>query len=599
MLRFLRIRNLAVIESVDVEFEPGFNVLTGETGAGKSIVVEAVGLLLGDRASSDLVRTGETQATIEAIFEVPGGPSRRSRGAAAADGPYESAGVEPHELIIRRDITDHGRSRSFINGALATAAALRDLSQRLVELHGQHEHQALLDPATHLPLLDSYGGLESDAMAVAAAWNVVRGLREQLDRSRMDAREKSARLDLIAFQLSEIEKASPKAGEDEELAATKQVLASAERIQRLCEESYASLYESDAAILAGLGGVWKRVGELATIDPQFAPYVDARDGIKGQLEDLAFFLRSYSDGVDASPERLQQVEDRLALLDRLKRKHGPALQDVIDKGVSLRRERELLTGATEESGELHRRLEEGTHVFLKAARSLSQARRTAATRFASEIEALLADLAMARTRFEVRFNDAELTADHWSERGIDQAEFFLSANVGEAVRPLAKIVSGGELSRVMLALKTMGARAQQAGEPDRNRHTVDQGRTLIFDEVDAGIGGRVADVVGTKLRELGGEFQVLCITHLPQIAAKATTHFHIDKRVRGTRTMTGVTRLDDDSRVDEIARMIGGAQVTDAARSTARDLIAAGRAERPGRKAKAKGESESRWRRNT
>ena len=560
MLRFLRIRNLAVVESVDVEFEPGFNVLTGETGAGKSIIVEAVGLLLGDRASSDLVRTGETQATIEAIFEVPG-----------------NAGAEPHELIIRRDITDHGRSRSFINGALATAGALRDLSHRLVELHGQHEHQALLDPATHLPLLDSYAGLESTAAAVASAWNAVRGLREQLDRSRMDEREKSARLDLIAFQLSEIEKASPKTGEDEELAATKQVLASAERIQRLCEESYSSLYESDAAILSGLGGVWKRVGELAAIDPQFAPYVDARDAIKGQLEDLAFFLRSYSDGVDASPERLQQVEDRLALLERLKRKHGPALQDVIDKGASLRREQELLTGASEEAGELHRRLEEAAEAFLKAARTLSKARRTAAKRFASEIETLLADLAMARTRFDVRFNEVELPAEQWSERGVDQAEFFLSANVGEAVRPLAKIVSGGELSRVMLALKTMGV--------------TNPGRTLIFDEVDAGIGGRVADVVGSKLRELGAEFQVLCITHLPQIAARATTHFHIDKRVRGTRTMTSVTQLDDDSRVDEIARMIGGAHVTDGARSTARDFLATGRAERAGRKAKAKGES--------
>jgi DNA repair protein RecN (Recombination protein N) len=591
MLRFLRIRNLVVIESVDVEFEPGFNVLTGETGAGKSIVVEAVGLLLGARASADLVRTGETQATIEAIFEEAGPP-----------------GADPRELVIRRDITNNGRSRSFINGALATAAALRDLSQRLVELHGQHEHQALLDPTTHLPLVDAYAGLERDALQVATAWGVVRGLREQLDRSRMDAREKSARLDLIAFQLAEIEKASPKAGEDEELAAAKQVLASAERIQRLCEESYATLYESDAAILSGLGGVWKRVGELAAIDPQFAPYAEAREGIKGQLEDLAFFLRSYSDGVDASPERLQQVEDRLALLERLKRKHGPSLQDVVDKGESLRKEQGLLTGATEEAGELHRRLNEATEAFLRVARSLSVARRKSAARFASEIEEMLADLAMARTRFEVRFNEAEIAADAWSDRGIDQAEFFLSANVGEDVRPLARIVSGGELSRVMLALKTMGARAggtaRRAGEPDPPppkgfggaRAAID--RTLIFDEVDAGIGGRVADVVGMKLRELGGEFQVLCITHLPQIAAKATTHFHIDKRVQGTRTLTSVAQLDAEARVGEIARMIGGAQVTDAARETARDLLAAGSG-RPTRKAKAKGESESPWRRNT
>ncbi len=576
MLRFLRIRNLAVIESVDVEFEPGFNVLTGETGAGKSIVVEAVGLLLGARASADLVRTGESQATIEAIFEAPHHPPQ--------------AGLQD-ELIVRRDINSQGRSRSFINGALATASALRELSQRLVELHGQHEHQALLDPATHLPLLDSYARLEPDAADVAERWTQVQRLREQLDRSRMDAREKSARLELIAFQLSEIEKAAPKPGEDEELAATKQVLASAERIQRLCEESYTSLYESDAAILAGLGGVWKRVGELAAIDPQFAPYVEARDGIKGQLEDLAFFLRSYSDGVDASPERLQEVEDRLALIERLKRKHGPTLQDVIEKGEALRRERSLLTGDTEEAGELQRQLDEATDAFLRVARTLSRSRRKAAVTFSGDIEGLLAELAMARTRFEVRFNDGELPADAWSERGIDQAEFFLSANVGEEVRPLTRIVSGGELSRVMLALKTMAARADGA-----NRQRTGS-RTLIFDEVDAGIGGRVADVVGMKLRDLGTEFQVLCITHLAQIAARATTHFHIDKRVRGNRTMTTVQRLDEATRVDEIARMIGGSHVTDAARSTARDLLRAGAG--PGRKMKAKGESESPWRRNT
>jgi DNA repair protein RecN (Recombination protein N) len=576
MLRFLRIRNLAVIESVEVEFEPGFNVLTGETGAGKSIVVEAVGLLLGARASSDLVRTGETQATIEAIFE-----------------EHREPGAGPLELIIRREITIQGRSRSFINGALATAVALRDLSRRLVELHGQHEHQALLDPSTHLFLIDEYAGLEADVAAVANRWSTVRTLRERLDRSRMDAREKSARLDLIAFQLGEIDKAAPKPGEDDDLVATKQVLASAERIQRLCEESYSSLYESDGAILSGLGGVWKRVGELATIDPGFAPYIDARDGIKGQLEDLAFFLRSYSDGVDASPERLQQVEDRLVLLERLKRKHGPTLQDVIDKGEALRREQSLLSGTSEEAGELQRRLDEAADAFLERARALSRARRSAAAKFAAGMEATLAELAMARTRFEVRFHASELPADAWSERGVDQAEFFLSANVGEDVRPLARIVSGGELSRVMLALKAMGGGARKTGQSGG------QSRTLIFDEVDAGIGGRVADVVGTKLRELGGEFQVLCITHLPQIAAKATTHFHIDKHVRGTRTLTSVGRLDEHTRVDEIARMIGGAQVTDAAMSTARDLLAAGRVEPPGRKAKAKGESESPWRRNT
>ena len=538
MLRFLRIRNLAVIEAVEVEFDSGFNVLTGETGAGKSILVEAVGLLLGARASADLVRTGEAQASIEAIFE---------------DG-------EERELIVRREISNQGRSRSFIDGALATASALRDLAARLVELHGQHEHQALLDPLAHLPLLDEYAGLGDVAGQAASSWSRLRTVREQLERSRMDAREKSARLELIAFQLGEIERAAPRQGEDEELASTKQVLASAERVQRLCHESYAVLYDSDEAVLAGLGGVWKRVGELAAIEPQFAPYVESRDAIKSQLEDLAFFLRSYADGIDASPGRLQQVEDRLALLERLKRKYGPTLQDVIEKGEALARERDLLNGAGECAEDLVKALDDATAAYLSLARDLSRRRRTAARGFARDLEGLLAELAMARTRFEVRFNDGELPPDMWSERGIDQAEFFVSPNPGEDLRPLARIVSGGELSRVMLALKTLAAEDAP-------------GKTLIFDEVDAGIGGRVADVVGARLQALGDRFQVLCITHLPQIAARGTTQFLIEKSVRGSRTVTRVERLDQTGRVEEVARMIGGATVTEQVRAGARELL--------------------------
>ena len=563
MLRFLRIRNLAVIESVEVEFEPGFNVLTGETGAGKSILVEAVGLLLGARASQDLVRTGEVQATIEAIFETAGAS----------------------ELVVRREITAQGRSRSFINGALATAAALRDLAARLVELHGQHEHQALLDPLTHLPMLDSYADLDDDAGRVAGAWDRVRALREQIERSRMDAREKAARLDLIAFQLGEIEKAAPRPGEDEELAATRQVLASAERIQRLCEESYSALYESESAVLAGLGGVWKRVAELAGIEPQFAPYVEARDGIKSQLEDLAYFLRRYSDGVDASPGRLQEVEDRLALLERLKRKHGPTLQEVIERGAALKRERDLLTGGGERAGDLEKELDAASARFLGAARDLSKRRRAEAVGFGRSLEALLAELAMARTRFEVRFNAGELPPERWSERGLDEAEFYVSPNPGEDLRPLARIVSGGELSRVMLALKTLAVDdAGPSAVPGPG------GRTLIFDEVDAGIGGRVADVVGARLGALGERFQVLCITHLPQIAAHAATHYRIEKSVRGSRTLTSVERLHDEGRVEEIGRMIGGAALTEQVKGSARELLAI----RYKDKAKAKGESRKR-----
>jgi DNA repair protein RecN (Recombination protein N) len=543
MIRFLAIRNLAVIESVAVEFEQSFNILTGETGAGKSILVEAVGLLLGGRATQDLIRTGEDVATVEAIFETDAGS----------------------QLIVRREITSQGRSRAFINGALATAAALKDLSNRLVELHGQHEHQQLLDPTQHLALLDAWAGLESTRAPVAGAFATVRGLREQLDRLRMDDRERGARLDLVEFQLGELQKAQLQPGEDEALSAERQVLRSADTIQRLCGESYAELYDNDSAALTALGHVWKRVGELAAIDPRFAPYLDARDGIKAQLEDLAFTLRDVADGLDASPGRLQHVEDRLALIERLTRKYGGTLEAAIAHRERLAAEHKALTGGQSSIAEIEQQLGEAGGAFLNAARKLSAARRAAAPKFARAIEAELAELAMERTQFEVRMVTSEAEGQ-WTDAGLDTGEFFLSPNVGEDLRPLARIVSGGELSRVMLALKTLAAMAgAKTQEPSP--------KTLIFDEVDAGIGGRVATVVGQKLQSLGDRFQVLCITHLPQIAAYGRTHFLIEKRIQGRRTVTSVPQLNGEARVAEIARMMGGATVGEKAIDGARELL--------------------------
>ena len=543
MIRFLAIRNLAVIESVAVEFEQSFNILTGETGAGKSILVEAVGLLLGGRATQELIRTGEDLATVEAIFETDAGS----------------------ELIVRREITSQGRSRAFINGALATAAALKDLSNRLVELHGQHEHQQLLDPTQHLALLDAWAGLESTRTLVASAFATVRGLREQLDRLRMDDRERGARLDLVEFQLGELQKAQLQPGEDEVLSAERQVLRSADTIQRLCGESYAELYDNDSAALTALGHVWKRVGELAAIDPRFAPHLDARDGIKAQLEDLAFTLREVADGLDASPARLQQVEDRLALIERLKRKHGGTLDEAIAHRERLAAEHKALTGGQSSIAEIEQQLGEAGQAFLSAARKLSGLRREAAPKFARALEAELAELAMERTQFEIRMVTSE-TEGQWTDAGLDSGEFFLSPNVGEDLRPLARIVSGGELSRVMLALKTLAATAGARTRPPSPK-------TLIFDEVDAGIGGRVATVVGQKLQSLGDRFQVLCITHLPQIAAYGRTHFLIEKRIQGRRTVTSVTRLDGEARVAEMARMMGGAAAGEKAIDGARELL--------------------------
>jgi DNA repair protein RecN (Recombination protein N) len=569
MLRTLRIRNLAVIEAVEVELDPGFTALTGETGAGKSILVEAVGLLLGGRASSDLVRTGTDTATIEALFDGPAGA----------------------EVLIRRDITAQGRSRSYVNGALATAGLLREVSSNLVELHGQHEHQSLLDAATHLSFLDADAGLAADAARVAERWIELKALREQLAGASMDARERQARLELVLFQLGEIDAVKPEVGEDEALDAVRRVLANAERVDGLCRGAYAELYDDESAALAQLGHVWRNVEELADLDPAFGPYLEARAQVKSQLEDLAAFLRAYADGVDSSPARLREVEERLVTIERLKRKYGPALDDVIARAAALRAEVARLRGAHGGAGDLERAVADASTVYLAAARELSVRRRQAAGPFATGLTTMLADLAMGETRFEVRFESAEGDPDRWGAHGIDLAEFYVSPNPGEDPRPLARIASGGELSRIMLALRTHGARRQERGADGRRT-------TLIFDEVDAGIGGRAAEAVGRLLEELGARFQVLCITHLAPIAARAGTQCAVEKRVVRGRTVTAVSRLGEDERVTELSRMLTGAAATEATRASARELLT-GRRGAPaaaGAKVKhpAKGESESR-----
>jgi DNA repair protein RecN (Recombination protein N) len=538
MLRFLSIRNLAVIDRLELEFEPGLNVLTGETGAGKSILVGAVGLLVGGRASAELVRTGEDQAAIEAVFEDPAGG----------------------ELVVRRDISSQsGRSRAFINGALVTSAALRDAAAQLVDLHGQHEHQVLLDPAAHLDLLDAFAGLEADRESVGLAFARVQSLTAERERLALDVREKARREEYLQFQLTEIRRGAPKPGEDDELSTSRTVLANAERLQRLCADAYTGLYEGDGAALPALAAVWKRVGELASIDPQFEPYLSARETVKSQLEDLAYFLRSYSAGFDGSPARLQEVEDRLAVLERLKKKHGPTLQDVIDTEASLARELGSLEQSGERASEVERELEVARTAYLRLAEALSAKRRSAAKTFGERLAASLADLAMTRTRCEVRFATPR-GQDGWTARGMDEAEFYISPNPGEDLRPLARIASGGELSRLMLALKALAS-------------TDAPGKTLIFDEVDAGIGGTVADVVGARLRELAGECQVLCITHLPQIAAYGGTHYRIEKALRAERTITTVTRLGVREREEELARMIAGPEISASVRASAREML--------------------------
>jgi DNA repair protein RecN (Recombination protein N) len=538
MLRFLGIRHLAVIDRLEVEFEPGLNLLTGETGVGKSVLVEAIDLLVGGRASADLVRTGEEHATIQAIFERSGG----------------------RDVIVRREISAQGRSRAFIDDALATTGALRELGGALLDLHGQHEHQALVDPAAHLELLDGFAAHDEEVARVRARFDDWRAAAAALERTQLDDREKRARIEIATFQLQEIARMAPADGEDARLAAERTVLANADRLSRLSSEAYSALYEGEGAALGALATVWKRVAELASLDPRFAPHLADRDELKSKLDDLAFALRGYAASLDAAPDRLQSVEDRLAALERMKHKYGPSLTDVLARQRSLEDELAALEASDERAAQLGARAKEARVAFLDAARVVSNARRQSASRLSRALEAAMSELAMPNARVDLRVTTNEANESGWTERGIDEAEFFLSVNPGEDVRPLARIASGGELSRIMLALRTLAL-------PD------DPSRTIIFDEVDAGIGGAAADAVGARLQALGQHAQVLCITHLPQIAARADTHFAITKHVTKGRTQTAVDRLDAEGRAEEIARMIAGAEVSGQVLASARELL--------------------------
>ena len=546
MIRFLSIKHLAVIDTLDMELEPGFTVLTGETGAGKSILVEALGLLLGGRASSDLVRTDEAAAHVQAIFEQPDG----------------------RETIVRREISTHGRSRAFIDDALATSGALRALGASLVDIHGQHDHQMLLDPTTHLDLLDEYADLMTARRGVATAFGQLRSVRAAMENCRLDERERADRIDRLRFQLGEIEAVAPTNDEDEELDALRRRLSNAERLSVLCSESLAALYERDHAVLSELAEIWKHVEELAELDSAFAPYMESRDAIKSQLEELAFELRGYGSAIEASPARLQQTEDRLAALERLKKKYGQgSLSGVMSAQTEMLGQLQDLETASTRAGELEQTLNQAQQDYLTKARALSTQRRKQALALTSALEGSLGELAMEQTRCELRFQDEPSTEKRWTERGTDVAELYLSPNPGEELRPLARIASGGELSRLMLALKTLAS----LDAP---------GKTLIFDEVDVGIGGRVADVVGQRLRRLGGRYQVVCVTHLPQIAAYATAHYRISKTVQRHRTVTTAVRLAAEARIDEIARMMTGTENSERARSSAHELLMrAGRSE--------------------
>ena len=543
MIRFLSIRDLAVIDRLELELDAGFTILTGETGAGKSILVGALGLLRGARASSGLVRTGAERAVVEAMAE-------------DADGG---------ERVLRREVSAQGRSRAFVDDRLVSTAALRSVGARLLDIHGQHEHQALLDPSTHLDLLDRYADLAPLRGSVRDAFAGWQDARETLERARARAETAVERAEVVTLRLRDLDEVDPVEGEDEALAAQRRLLVNAERVHRLAAESYAELYDGDGAVLDVLDRVWRRVEELAGFDAELTPHLAARDTVRSHLEELAYALRSRAGGSDASSERLPAIEERLAKLERLKRRYGPTLADVIAHRGGLRREREQMAGETD-LGSLEAAASEAGERYAGLARTLSGRRRAAAGTLARAIEGGLGELAMERTRFEVMFLEAAGEAA-WTDRGVDRVEFYFSANPGEDVRPLARIASGGELSRVMLALRTVIS-------------TDPPGRTLVFDEVDAGVGGEAAERIGARLRGLAERYQVLCITHLPQIAAHGTSHHRVAKSVRDGRTLASVDRLDGEARASEIARMMTGTRVSGTVLESARELLSPAPAKR-------------------
>jgi len=554
MLKLLRINNIALIPALEIEFEPGLTLLTGETGAGKSILIDALGLLLGDRASPELIRSGEERASVEAVVEIEGAAALLEERGLPADGD---------EVVLRRELQAGGKGRATVNGALVPVTLLRDLAPRVAVVHGQHEPQGLVDPQTHLDLLDHFAGTD-EGRPLAEFFRDWRVADAALERLRLDRREAQRRLEMLRFQAAEIEKAALGPGEEGALRVEKARQANADRLAALSGEAYQLLYDDEAAVLGRLGQVLRRVADLAAIDPSFQSFVDGRAALLAPLEDLALRLRDYHEHLEVSPGRLDEIESRLAQIEALKKKYGATVEEVVAFGERCRRDLDSLGTPEEQERALEERRERLAAAYLERARALSRRRRASAPELRKRVQAVLAELAMEKTRFEVAFEppgeDAAAEPSSWTERGLERAEFLLSPNPGEELRPLARIASGGELSRLMLGLKSVVRKDAP-------------GLTLVFDEVDAGIGGRVAEVVGRKLLAVAARQQVLCVTHLPQIAALADQHLAVRKRQEGGRTITVVEALGQAARVEEVARMLGGATITATARQHAREML--------------------------
>src|SRR6202166_3949712 len=561
----MRLENYAVIDNLVVEFGPGLNLLTGETGAGKSILVDALALLLGDKASSHVIRDGTERAMVSALFEAEGAAEKPLAAILEANGLDES---DDGALILRREIAASGKGRVFVNNQPATVAVLRLLAPYLATIHAQNESILSFDGPARLELLDAFEGSELEAVETKfAAWKEIRTRIEDLERGEQD---RLRLVDLWIFQKREIEEGRLQSGEDEQLETEKRVLANAEKIYNAAMNAFDLLYEGNGSTASSLRAAQKPGEELVRYEPRFQDALAALESARISVEDVGATLRDYAGGIQASPERLAEIEERLALLDRLKRKYGPTLVQTIAFGEDVQRKLSEMENKDQVLLELRAQLAVARDDYRKVARSVSRKRLEAGRKLEKLVEVEINDLAMrASFRIAVDENEGE---DHWTSSGIHQVIYRITTNAGETMRPLEQIASGGELSRVMLALK---ASVEAGTNPAAKKKAAGAQRTLVFDEIDTGIGGRAAGAAGKKLKALSKGNQVLCVTHLPQIATFADHHYVIEKRETAGRAKTTVRQISGEERTEEVARMLSGAKLTETSRKHAEQMIRA------------------------
>jgi len=558
VLTDLYIKNFAIIDELTVTFQEGLNVLSGETGAGKSIIIGAVSLILGDRASSDMIRSDEDSATVEALFDIGG-----------HDGLKETlagmGGFTGDDLVIKRVVSRGGKNRVYINGSIANLGALAAIGGPLINICSQHEHQLVLDQEYHIDILDEFGGLLPLRGTYEALYNEVRALQARRDELESINRSRAEREELLRFQAREIEAASLVAGEEEALADEKKVLGNVQKLMDHAGRAYESLYGKEGAALQELKDVLAHIREIKKIDEGLTVGEKEVEGLYFQMEDVAMVLRDYANRLFFDPDRLEAIGARQDLIGRLKRKYGPDIPVILEKKRELDRELNGIADAGEEFKAVTGELEDRMQKLREAATILSGRRQKAAKALAAAIEKEIHVLRMGDARFAVVFGRAEDGGEMpFHAKGTDLVAFYLSTNVGENLKPLNRIASGGELSRIVLAMKKVLAGVGAVG-------------TIIFDEVDSGIGGATAQVVGEKIRDVAAHHQVLCITHLPQIACFADRHYRVSKEVSGNRTTTSVAVLNEEERLEEIARMLGGVEVTETTRKHAREMLARSR----------------------